>query len=298
MPTLITVPLDGSEKDARALAVADAVAGLSDADLELVRVVKPPSQRLAAQSELLGLDAAAVTGRHDVEQQLTEAAAGVASATGRKVTWVVLESDDVAAVLMRHAAKRDARVVVMATRAASAIGRSLRGSVADHVMRECPRPVALVPPRTDDMRGRHVRLERLLVPLDGSALAEAALELLLELPRAASLEYVIVGVVPPGGGRQMSEKRLQGAADRVRALGIKRVEVAIAESGLPAEAIVAGVREVLADAIVMSTRGAGGVRRAVLGSVAEDVIRRSEVPVLLLTPASLTDRGYSDAYTE
>ena len=54
-----------------------------------------------------------------------------------------------------------------------------------------------------------------------------------------------------------------------------------------AEIIAGAVREYLVEMIAMSTRGRGGLRRLVLGSVAEGVVRASEVPVLMLTPATL-----------
>jgi nucleotide-binding universal stress UspA family protein len=281
------VPLDGSEKDARALAVAVALANLSGADLHLVRVIDASPERRSEQSEFLGLGGAAVTDRRHVERQLAETAARVEADTGHRVTWAVLEVTHVAEELVRRTAECDARVVVMATRAPGAAARALRGSVADHVMRESPRPVVLVPPGTADMEGKHVQLARVLVPLDGSALAAMSLDFLLALPHAGELEYVLLEVVPPGADRRQAEDRLNAEAGRVRAQGARVVEVAVLEASAPAPAIVAAVREALVDAIAMSTRGASGLRRMVLGSVAEGVVRGSEVPVLLLTPASL-----------
>ena len=57
MPNPVMVPLDGSEKDARALAVAVALANLSGADLHLVRVIDASPERRSEQSEFLGLGA-------------------------------------------------------------------------------------------------------------------------------------------------------------------------------------------------------------------------------------------------
>jgi nucleotide-binding universal stress UspA family protein len=65
------------------------------------------------------------------------------------------------------------------------------------------------------------------------------------------------------------------------------VQTGVVEADEPAEAIAATVREALVELIAMSTRGAGGLRRFVLGSVAEGVVRASEVPVMLLTPTDL-----------
>jgi nucleotide-binding universal stress UspA family protein len=212
-----------------------------------------------------------------------------AADTRRRVTWDLLEAADVAGALTQHAIERDARFVVMGTRAASAAARTLRGSVADRVMRESPRPVVLVPPGADFMRGKRVRIGRVLVPLDGSAIAAKSVDYLLALPHANELEYILLEVVAPGAerARAEAEQRLDAAANRVRARGARAVETGVVEASQPADAIVATVREALVELIAMSTRGAGGIRRFVLGSVAEGVVRGSEVPVMLLTPEAL-----------
>ena len=290
MSNPVMVSLDGSEKDARALAVAAALADLAGTGLHLVRVFDTPVEGLSARAGALGVAAAAGELRDAMRRALVDTAEGLAANTGRPVTWEVLDGADVAGVLTRHAAERDARVVVMGTRAAVAAARALRGSVADRVMRESTRPVVLVPPGADFMRDRRVQVGRVLVPLDGSALAAASVDYLLGLPRADTLEYVLVGVVAPLGddrARAQAEQRLAAVADRVRARGAKAVEVAVLEARQPAAAIAGSVREALVDLIAMSTRGAGGLRRMVLGSVAEGVVRASEVPVMLLTPADL-----------
>jgi nucleotide-binding universal stress UspA family protein len=180
-------------------------------------------------------------------------------------------------------------------------------------MRESPRPVVLVPPGTDDISGRQLQLERVLVPLDGSAFALAAIDQLLELRGASKLEYVLLEVVtsgfvdlaPPGlaalaaepaspeayrglpdvaQARALAEERLNRVAERLRAQGAKSVRVIVVEDADAAAAINRAVRRELVDFVAMSTRGESGLKRFVLGSVAEKVVRDSIVPVLLVTP--------------
>jgi nucleotide-binding universal stress UspA family protein len=126
-----------------------------------------------------------------------------------------------------------------------------------------------------------------LVPLDGSALSARALDYLLRLPSAAALEYALLEVVARNADRPAAVRRLEDAARRVQNAGAQVVDSDGGVGGEPAPIIAAAVRETLADVVAMSSRGASGVRRFVLGSVAEGVIRSCEVPVLLLTPASL-----------
>ena len=85
-------------------------------------------------------------------------------------------------------------------------------------------------------------------------------------------------------GAEHAESRLRRIADRLRKRG-PRAEVTVVESGDPASVIVAAIREDLVDLIAMTTRGAGGLKRMLHGSIATRVARDSEVPVLLLTPS-------------
>ena len=131
----------------------------------------------------------------------------------------MLDGGDAAGVLLGLATALNAAAVVMATRAARAVGRVVHGSVADRVMREGGRPVVLVPPRADYLRGRQVRLRRGLVPLDGSDAAIAALAHLLAFPHAEELDLVLLEVVLPDLRRTASghaERRLDALAAQVR----------------------------------------------------------------------------------
>jgi nucleotide-binding universal stress UspA family protein len=283
----VVASVDGSAKAARAIAVATAIAKLADADLNVMRVIDIPSERLRAHAEAIGLDDAVVTGRREAETQLADAVAGVAIRAGRRVTFDVLEANEVVDAIIGHAVRRNACVLVMATRAPRALERAIAGSVADRVVRESPYPVVLVPPGAAFLGGKSMHITRVLVPQDGSSLAFRCLEFLIELPNARDLEYVLVEVVSTPDARGDAETRMKTSAAWLRARGVKSVEVVIADASDAAAAIVGAVREVFPDVIAMSTRGTSGLGRLILGSVAEGVIRSSELPVLLLTPRML-----------
>jgi nucleotide-binding universal stress UspA family protein len=309
----VLVPLDGSDKDERAIPAAAAFADLAGSDLRLIRVLDTSVDSLSTRARTLGVKDAALELRGDMERGVRGIADRLIADTGRPVTAEVAEGFDVAGVLVARAGQPGTSLVVMATRAAGALGRALRGSVADRVMRESPRPVVLVPPGTDDIKGKQLRLERVLVPLDGSAFALAAIDQLLELRGGSKLEYVLLEVVtsgfvdvaPPGlagladataipeaylglpdvaQARAVAEERLNGVAERLRAQGATSVRVLVAEGADPAAAINRTVRKELVDFVAMSTHGASGLKRFVLGSVAEKVVRESIVPILLVTP--------------
>ena len=312
----VLVPLDGSEKDERALPAAAALADLAGGTLHLIRVLDVPVDRLSARARRYGVADAAREMRRELERKVERVADRLVADLGRPVTTEVAESFDVAGVLVDRAAGRDVDVVVMGTRAPGTVERLLRGSVADRVMRESPRPVLLVPPRTTDLAEKQLQMRRVLVPLDGSQLSVSAIESLRRLKRWNELEFVLVEVVTSGfplvpvapglleltsdpssaeayadrpkvqEARVKAQQRLSDVADRLRAAGAKSVRTRVMVNADPAGAIIRAVREEGADFIAMTTRGAGGLKRLALGSVAEAIVRHAHVPVLLVTPPS------------
>jgi nucleotide-binding universal stress UspA family protein len=255
----VMVALDGSDKDGRAVAVATAIGKLSGSELHFVQVSWDPPR------EFVGLPAWA----------------------GQVGTTATLHAPDVAAALIEHAVERDALLIVLATRAPRPGSRAIAGSVADQVMRESPRPVVLVPPGAAFMAGKTPAITRVLVPVDDSSLSLRSLEFIVELPHAGALEYVLVEIVGEERARMAADTRLRNTAAGLRSRGARAVETRVSLAPDAAAAIVRAVRDIFPDAIVMSTRGAGGLGRLLLGSVAEGVVRQSELPVMLLTPRML-----------
>jgi nucleotide-binding universal stress UspA family protein len=316
--TTVLISLDGSEKDQRAMPAGAAFAELLDADLHLIRVLGPPPlENLPPRAHTMGVAEALAEIHRDALRSVRAMADQLSADTGRPVTMEVSDGHDVAFEILTGVSKRNAAVIVMATRAAGALGRTLRGSVADQIMRESPHPVVLVPPRAADEGATKLLLRRVLIPLDGSSLATTALDMVLELERAHRLAYVLLEVVTSGfipllavptapawpadmpiadayerspdlvQTRRAAEQRLRVAADHLRSSGAASVEIRDLVAEEPAGAIVGAAHDERVDFIAMTTRGSGGLKRLLLGSVAERVVRTSTVPVLLLTPRSL-----------
>ena len=146
-----------------------------------------------------------------------------------------------------------------------------------------------------------MKANRILVPLDGSALAEMALPNVLEmlsedagatlnLLRAA--EAPAVPAIDPIEAQvaviHEAESYLEGVADRLREQGIKEVMTSVWYS-TAAKAILEAARVRRVDLIVMSTHGRSGLRRALHGSVAESVLRRTRTPILLVSAGGAVD---------
>ena len=138
-----------------------------------------------------------------------------------------------------------------------------------------------------------MKLGTILVPVDGSALAEAALPRALELAEASGARVLLLraaqshafpGIDPTGGQvKVVSEAEIYLAEIQKRLIRQRRVEVETSVSyGPAAHAIVEAARIHKADEIVMTTHGRSGLGRLLLGSVAESVLRGTTTPILLL----------------
>ncbi|MCO5167109.1 MAG: universal stress protein [Planctomycetes bacterium] len=128
-------------------------------------------------------------------------------------------------------------------------------------------------------------MDRLLVPLDGSPLADAA------LPRAARLlddggEVVLLRVLPPGADAR--EREAAGAHLEAARRSLSGVRASpVVREGDPAAELLAEAARLSPSLVVMSSHGRGGVLRFVRGSVAERVLRASPAPLLVLTAEAL-----------
>jgi nucleotide-binding universal stress UspA family protein len=140
---------------------------------------------------------------------------------------------------------------------------------------------------------------KLLVPLDGSPLAEQVLPHALELARRAQADVTLFCVVPPVRAGEITDdafvidadqwlelaqtearEYLKRVACTLHAQGIK-VTTAL-EVGTPADCILDYAQTMHIDLIAMSTHGRGGIARALRGSVVERVLRTARCPLLLV----------------
>jgi nucleotide-binding universal stress UspA family protein len=138
-----------------------------------------------------------------------------------------------------------------------------------------------------------MRYSTILVPLDGSTLAEEALAHAVGLSVGAGGTLLLLRAAetralpiadPTDAQRRVvreADEYLAGIQDRLRRQGVTKVETSVWYGPAP-DAIVDAARFCKADLIVMSTHGRSGVGRLVLGSVAERVLRTTSTPILLI----------------
>lgn len=137
-----------------------------------------------------------------------------------------------------------------------------------------------------------VKFRRVLAPLDGSAMADQALPLAVSIASLAGARLELASVVDPRewaatAHRLRLERRLrahlQRAVVRIRASHPVRVSSVLLR-GAVVDRLVTHTRAHGVDLIVMATHGSGPASRAWFGSVADELLRRATVPVLLVRP--------------
>jgi nucleotide-binding universal stress UspA family protein len=299
----ILVPQDGSVLAEQAIPYAVRLARSTGATIVLVRAT--------AASPLPGADAG-VTERAAIARAEAElgAIADRLRDDGLTVnTHVFYDAADTA--ILTAARQEDADLIVMSTHGRSGLNRWVYGSVADAVMRAAPVPVLLVP-ATCTTTWAAERPLRLLVPLDGSAIAEAALGPVGELATALGAELLLTQVVElpvpmltdgavyipdwdPEEELVSARQYLEDTAAGPRATGCTVRTEAIAGPlsvvGQAARVIADTAAQEDVDVIAMATHGRGGLARLVMGSVATGVLQRASVPLLLVRPAAVERRN-------
>lgn len=285
---VILVPLDGSQEARSALPYAAALAA-PGGPIELLTVVKD-------QKDLADGGEASV-------QAALEAAGAELRAAGYDVKTRVLVGD-VPGHIVEAAANGGAYMIVMASHGRGAFQRLIHGSVADKVAREATVPVMVI--RSAQRQPGPVGITRLVVPLDGTALSEQSLPVAKAISRQLGTPLVLVRAVniaefmPPAVGMgeaipfdvydQTEEEMEKDASGYLDALaGTLRSEgltvVSQVLSGPPAAAITEATKP--GDVVILCSNERGGVMRWLMGSVAEQLVRDDDVPIILVPAPDL-----------
>lgn len=300
MYTSIVVPLDGTAFGKQALPLALALALRSNAAVHLVHVQEPTVQGGGVPFADTQLD----DDLHREERdKLTVLAAQLRHNTSLQIDAATV--DGVAAVALGHYIDTHrCDLVVMMSHGRGGLARAWMGSVADELVRHTSVPLLLVHPGAEWPADLHEPLFcHVLVPLDGSAMSDDALDRAVTLATPDKTTFTLITVIVPptelaypdlssrtfvdatfvDSQREDAEAHLNARATELRESGA-RVETLVLMHPRPAQAILDAADEHHVDSIALSTHGRGAVKRLVLGSVADAVIRLAKVPVLVYRP--------------
>ncbi len=308
----ILVPLDGSDVAAGILPYVVQVAGKANIPLVLLTAVDPdaidyPASAMSAVPSSAG--ESMVIYRTQFEESSRVHAQDALHRVAARLRDDGIEVKATATIggpaeeILRIAEKEGCGLIAMSTHGRNPIGRSILGSVTDRVIHASNVPVlAVTPERAKKYREEGAPLTTILVPLDGSELAQRALPYVERLARILSMEVLLARAVrtehPTYTGTDLgfrvpefteelnreATEYLEQAAQHLRDKGLTvRSQVL---TGSAARALLNLAHETPQNLIAMTTHGRTGLSRWMMGSVASTLVRRSGAPVLVIRPQS------------
>ena len=203
-------------------------------------------------------------------------------------------------IIIAAASADRATLIAMATHGRSGVTRWLLGSVTEKVLRGTVNPLLVVRALGNSKTDGEAALRSVIVPLDGSDVAETILSPVAALAKALDLQVLLIRVyglaLPTYGGddyyvpdylelkdqiKDEAEGYLNSRASLLRAQGVAVVSTVVIE-GSAADAIIELARKTPDNLVAMSPYGRSGLQRWVLGSVTEKVVRHCQDPVLIV----------------
>lgn len=303
MLSKIMVPLDGSSFGELALPLAESLARRRGAELHLVHVDVPLVIAYSAGSvgpfvSAPGLEAE----RYEQERAyLVSIQQRISAAPGLSITCTLLDGP-VSSTLAYYAETMGISLVVLTTHGRGPFVRFWLGSVADGLVRRASVPLLFVRPEGEpELKEPPAPFHNVLIPLDGSELAEQSIAPALDIAGHDDVGYTLVRVVEPSmildpalrrlpvleheeTQLRQEEARQYLAAVAGRLADGTRVSTHVVLGEHPAAMLMAMAEESAYDLIALSTHGRGGLKRLLLGSVADKVLRASHCPVLIVSP--------------
>ena len=299
MALKLIVPLDMSQVAERALPLARVLAGQLAAEVVLISVVEVSSDLddFVSTKEF----------REDIvrlERDLGRYLDGISGTFENVPVETLIRVGSAVDEIATLASSFEQAALVICSHGRSGIKRHLIGSVAMRLIHEvsCPAFVITAGAGETSSNGpvRHV-----LVPLDGSAMSETAIEMVTGMFGKDQVALHVVRVSEIGAWRTMPYATLDYYGDdryftaaeqavrtyltdtlaRLKASG--HTVTVQTRSGPVTEQILAAASESASDIIAMATHGRTGIDRLIMGSEAERVVRESQIPVLLQRPASV-----------
>jgi nucleotide-binding universal stress UspA family protein len=286
----IMVPLDGSSVAEIVLPYAEEIASKFGAEIKLVSV----SELTVAESDHLYRSYLERT-QEQVQSQLEDWGAKEEA----KVQSEVL-SGKPAGEILQYADENDVSLIIMASHGRSSPGPWLLGNIVAKVLRATSRPMLLIRIQADEASiQQRSSIKKILLPLDGSSVAEQAIPHAEALAQVLGADLVLFQAFEPvrpvaiEGGVAMSPAMIKEEEEAKRGAALAYLDSvgnAFREQGLstssvvalgsPADKIIDYADASDIDLIAMSTHGRSGIGRWVFGSVTDKVLHAGDKPVL------------------
>ena len=290
----IVVPLDGSELAETALPYAAALAEALRTHLVLVTVWEGTDSSLGA-----ALPAVTV----DIEKHANEYFATYLDGIRERYSHIqgtreIVRAGEASAEILKVVEETGARMLVIATHGRSGVGRWVYGSIAGRLIHSSHVPMVAVGPEARPGSTQGVAIKHVMVPLDGSALAEEALPVAKSLATALGAKVSLVrGVrwavqaypysLPDAYIPQIDDELEAGAKAYLRRIeedfkGKPPVDAFVVR-GAVTDGLLDVVEKQAIDLVVMTTHARAGILRSALGSTADRMLH-GKAPVMLIRP--------------
>lgn len=285
----ILVPLDGSELGEVALVYAKELAGAINLEVQMACATERQDEATHRMCGLY-LDKVAERMRTQVKRINSES----------DVKTVVVDGNP-ATALVEYSEKEGIDLIIMMSHGRSGIMQWAMGSTANKVIQRSQTPVLLVRASAKSSKRRPVHIfNKILVPLDGSQIGEAALPYVKIIAQALDCEVILLGVVEIiqhihtiGGPDHFtySEQQIEQMKSEVAKYLEKVSEQfvngkthTILRVGDPAQEVIKLSAEENVNLVAMSSHGKSGIIRWVMGSVSSKVLQAGKTPLLLVRP--------------
>ncbi|MCY4416855.1 MAG: universal stress protein [Chloroflexi bacterium] len=306
----IIVPLDGSDLSAQALPAASIMAKASGASMTLLRSYDsiPEWKANSGQGRFRGAMAEA---EHDRISALLRAEKQLLEGRGVDTRIDVMACEGPAhEAIINLAEQQPGAMIAMSTHGRGGLSRMLMGSVTAKVVRAVGNPTLITRCNERDCPVVPHHLDNIIVPLDGSDFAEYALPYAQDLAAALGARVTLVRTTPDseyfrvntewGAGHDLATMRhlepdnlaarlsekakayLWRKADELSAQYPAFDVEAVHRLDTPSETVIRLTGQLDNGLVVMATHGRRGIGRALLGSVADRIVRYSQMPTLLV----------------
>ena len=289
----ILVPLDGSPLAERALpaaiTLAQALSTTNPCELHILRVVPPIMVALepTLYTETIHL------GEEESKSYLATVALEYAD-SGVPIVPAA-KTGSVAETIINYAQENDIHLIVISSHGRSGLSRWVYGSVTQKVLRQSCCATLIIREQIEQAVGI---FKKILVCLDGSALAEQVIDSALALAQCSQAEIILLRVIQPANllfdmetadqvqesvtalERGEAEAYLNTLMQKLpQTEGILSARTLL---GAPADTIIDFAQEQQVDLITMSSHGRSGISRWIYGSVAEKVLRGAKCATLIM----------------
>jgi nucleotide-binding universal stress UspA family protein len=293
-PTRILLATDGSEEAALAARSATGIAAKTGSELHVV-TVGPEYPYYELPDYTARFEEVFQAQKREAQEVLDEQVREIEESGGTVEEAHLTMSGRPDRAIVDQGERLSVGLIVVGSRGRGGIRRALMGSVSDSVVRHAHCPVLVV-------RGEPVTFPtKMLLATDGSRDAELATTTAAVLADSIGSELHVVTVFPGSAyvhpyyevhfpeaaeqlrrvAREERQEMLDEQVERIREAG-RDVAQTYIRTGETAQEIVALADELGAGVVVMGSHGFGGIRRALIGSVAASVVPHAHCPVLVV----------------